>query len=111
MDLILRQAKLVDRKDRVDIAIKDGVFVKIKPNINISTKQEIDVAGNLVSPPFVESHIHLDSALTAGIPRVNSSGTLLEGIEIWGDYKQTITKEQIKENARETLYWLISQGV
>lgn len=111
MDLILRQAKLVDRKEIVDIAIKDGLFVKIEPNINISAEQEINVAGNLVSPPFVESHVHLDAALTAGIPRLNSSGTLLEGIEIWGEYKQTITKEQIKANARETLHWLISQGV
>src|SRR5690625_3601597 len=110
MDLILRQAKLVDRKEIVDIAIKDGLFVKIEPNINISAEQEINVAGNLVSPPFVESHVHLDAALTAGIPRLNSSGTLLEGIEIWGEYKQTITKEQIKANARETLHWLISQG-
>ncbi|HLS07343.1 MAG TPA: cytosine deaminase [Bacillota bacterium] len=111
MDLIIRQAKLIDQEPFVDIAIKDGYFVKIAENITDLTKKEIHANGKLVSPPFVESHIHLDSALTVGQPRHNSSGTLLEGIQIWSDYKETISKQAIKENAKKTLFWLMANGV
>ena len=111
MDLIIRNAKLRDRDKTCDIGIEDGKFKLIGENINQKAKEEIDALGNLVSPPFVESHVHLDSALTAGDPRGNESGTLLEGIEIWGEYKENITKEKIKKNARETVKWLIANGI
>jgi len=64
----------------------------------------------LVSPAFVESHIHLDSALTAGQPRWNQSGTLFEGIEIWGERKQSLSLEDIKTRAIETLKQQALQG-
>ena len=111
MDLIIRNAKLRDRDKTCDIGIEDGKFKLIGENINQKAKEEIDALGNLVSPPFIESHVHLDSALTAGHPRDNESGTLLEGIEIWGEYKENITKEKIKKNARETVKWLIASGI
>ena len=67
--------------------------------------------GILVSPPFVESHIHLDSALTAGTPRWNQSGTLFEGIQIWGERKQSLTLDDVKKRAIETLRLQASQGI
>lgn len=111
MDLIIRNAKLTDQEHLVDIAIKDGTFRVIKEKIDLETKKEINVNGKLVIPPFVESHVHLDSALTAGNPRFNQSGTLLEGINIWSERKKTITKEELKRNAKETIHWLIANGV
>ncbi len=111
MDLIIRNAKLRDRDECCDIGIKGGKFKLIEKNIKAKSNNEIDAMGNLVSPPFVESHVHLDSALTAGNPRYNKSGTLLEGIEVWGEYKQNLTKQAVKENARETIKWLIANGV
>ncbi len=111
MDLIIRNAKLRDLDDLVDLGIKDGKFVSIAKGLKDEALKEIDAAGNLVSPPFVESHVHLDSALTAGDPRYNESGTLLEGIEIWGERKERITKEEIKANAIETIKWLVANGV
>lgn len=111
MDLIVRHARLKDYDHLVDIAIKDGRFRSIKQHLSLEAKKEIDAEGNLVLPPFVESHVHLDSALTAGIPQFNKSGTLLEGIQLWREYKETTTKEKIKEKARQTLYWLLANGV
>src|SRR5690625_5284503 len=111
MDLIIRNAKLRDRETPVDIAIKDGEFVQIAKKIEKTADHEINVHKNLVSPPFVESHVHLDSALSVGKPRFNQSGTLLEAIEIWGEYKQTITKDIIKKNARNAVKWLLANGV
>ena len=111
MDLIIRNAKLRNRDECLDIGISDGKFKVIEKNIQNKSLNEINAKGNLVSSPFIESHVHLDSALTAGNPRYNKSGTLLEGIEVWGEYKENLTKEDIKENARETVKWLIANGV
>jgi len=111
MDLIIRNAKLRNSKSLVDIAIKDGVFQKIGKSLRLKATKEINAHGKLVSPPFVESHVHLDSALSVGKPRFNQSGTLLEGIEIWSEFKQDFTKEEIKNNARTVIKWLIANGV
>src|SRR5690625_3121413 len=111
MDLIIRNAKLIGQDSLVDIAIKESKFQKIKSNMLEKGSKELDAKGKLVSPPFVESHVHLDSALSVGQPRFNQSGTLLEGIEIWSEKKQSLTKEEIKTRAKKTLKWLIANGV
>ena len=109
--LLLRQGRLVGAPDvLVDIAIRDGVIAAIGPSLEFTADTVLDLAGLLVSPPFVESHIHLDSALTAGQPRWNQSGTLFEGIEIWRDRKQSLTVEDIKERAIAALKLHASQG-
>lgn len=110
MDLIIRNAKLRDFDYTVDIGIEDKKFKKIEKDIDSKALIEINAKGNLVSPPFIESHVHLDSSLTAGDPRENESGTLLEGIEIWGDKKENLTKKEIKNNAIETIKWEIANG-
>ncbi|MEL7246683.1 MAG: cytosine deaminase, partial [Cyanobacteria bacterium J06573_2] len=72
-DLILRRAKLTsfstEESQVVDIGIKNGKIAAISPNLTESAVEELDLSEKLVSPPFVESHIHLDSVLTAGEPR------------------------------------------
>src|SRR5690625_1111418 len=111
LDLIIRNAKLTQKSELVDIAIKNGKFRSIKPNVDLESKKTIDARGHLVIPPFIESHVHLDSALTAGNPHFNKSGTLLEGIDIWSEYKEAATREDIKQSARKTIHWLIANGV
>ncbi len=108
---IIRNAKLRDREGLADIVIENGKFKEIGENINGDFDEEIDANGNLLSPPFIESHVHLDAALTVGNPRYNESGTLLEGIEIWAERKETLTKEEIKKNAIEAVKWLMANGV
>jgi cytosine/creatinine deaminase len=110
---ILRQCRLLDKSDlqTVDIAIDRDRIAAISPNISERGECEIDIQGKSVSPPFVESHIHLDSALTAGEPRWNRSGTLFEGIQIWGERKQSLTLEDVKKRAIETLKLQASQGI
>ncbi|MEO0539345.1 MAG: cytosine deaminase [Cyanobacteria bacterium P01_A01_bin.105] len=111
--LMLRSCRLLGRLDeRVDIAIDQGRIAAIAPNLPSTppAAREIDVQGKLVSPPFVESHIHLDSALTAGVPRWNQSGTLFEGIEIWRDRKQSLTLEDVQTRAISALQQMACQG-
>ncbi|MBE9177601.1 cytosine deaminase [Oculatella sp. LEGE 06141] len=113
-DLLLRRCRLLHPTASitdVDIAIADGRIVAIAPQLDCTAPLELDIQGQLVSPPFVESHVHLDSALTAGEPRWNQSGTLFEGIEIWRDRKQTLTLDDVKERAIATLKQQAMQGV
>ncbi len=108
--LVLREGRLVDGSV-VDIAIAHGQIVAIDADLPITMATELNVEGRLVSPPFVESHIHLDSALTAGEPRWNESGTLFEGIDIWRERKASLTVEDVKRRAIETLKQQASYGV
>ncbi|MGE4404881.1 cytosine deaminase [Pseudomonas sp.] len=72
---------------------------------------DIDAASNLVVPPFVEPHIHLDATLTAGEPAWNMSGTLFEGIERWGERKALVTHEDTKARAKKTIDMLVAHGI
>ncbi|MEP0979341.1 cytosine deaminase [Leptolyngbya sp. AS-A5] len=113
-DLLLRDCQLLrapDVSERVDIAIQAGEIVEIAPHLDATAEIKLEIQGYLVSPPFVESHIHLDSALTAGEPRWNQSGSLFEGIEIWRDRKQDLSLEDVKQRAIETLKQQALQGV
>src|SRR5215207_7583424 len=110
-DLILRHCRLHHASRPVDIAIENGRIASMEPEIEKRGLQEIDCTGLLVTPPFVESHIHLDSVLTAGQPRFNASGTLFEGIQIWGERKTSLTREDVQHRALEALKLMAQQGV
>lgn len=110
-DIILRGCTRLHQSDLVDIALQGGVITAIAPHLAGLAGQELQVKGKLVSPPFVESHIHLDSALTVGQPRWNQSGTLFEGIDIWRDRKPALTLEDVQTRAVETLKRQAQQGV
>lgn len=111
LDVMLRNATVSGYDTLVDLGIQGGTFTHITPQLKKTAKQEIDVGGKLVAPPFVESHIHLDDALSAGTPRPNESGTLQEAIALAAERKKTLTKEAVYENAKEIVTWLIAQGV
>jgi cytosine/creatinine deaminase len=113
--LLLRRCRIVGSSyppdELVDIAIAHQHIQAIAPNLPTTAIREIDVNGGLVSAPFVESHIHLDSVLTAGEPRWNQSGTLFEGIEIWRDRKASLSLEDVKARAIQALKQQASKGV
>ncbi|WP_017662516.1 cytosine deaminase [Baaleninema simplex] len=109
--LILRRARRYPQGDIVDIGVEGTRIGAIAPHLPTSAVRELDAAERLVSPPFVESHIHLDSALTAGEPRWNESGTLFEGIQIWGERKKSLSIDDVKHRALETLQQQAAQGV
>jgi cytosine deaminase len=110
-DLIIRRARLHRRERLVDIAVKDEQFARVANELSsdIATR-EIDAAGKLVSPPFIDAHVHLDAVLTVGQPRYNSSGTLLEGIQIWSERKPSLTREDVKSRVLEEVRWEVAQG-
>lgn len=109
---LLKNCRLRDRDESVDILIEQGKIAQIAPDIQAPAAVEaLDCAGGLVVPPFVESHIHLDSVLSAGQPRFNASGTLFEGIQIWGERKTSLTREDVQARALEALKLMAANGV
>lgn len=111
MDLILRRANLPDGRKGVDIGIEGDRIVAVENNLQATAPQEMDVSNRLVSPPFVDAHFHLDATLTYGIPRVNQSGTLLEGIALWGELKPLLTPEAVMERALTYCDWAVARGI
>ncbi|RTZ93188.1 MAG: cytosine deaminase, partial [Deltaproteobacteria bacterium] len=110
LDLLIKGVNLPDGRKGMDIAIREGRIVEVAPRIGAEAPQVIDAAGCLASPPFVDSHFHMDATLTYGQPRVNESGTLLEGIALWGELKPHLTVESIKARARKLCQWAIAKG-
>jgi cytosine deaminase len=108
-DLILRGARL--QGEVVDVGVRDGRVARIARRIDGRAAGEIEAKGRLLSPPFIESHVHLDTTLTAGDPRWNESGTLFEGIRIWSERKKSVTREDVIERATKLLRWQAAQGV
>jgi cytosine deaminase len=110
-DLLIRNAQLHRYQELSDIAVKDGVFTHITKDLSCShAKQEIDAAGRLVVPPFIDAHVHLDAVLTVGQPRYNTTGTLLEGIQIWSERKPSLTREDVRRRALQEIQWEVAQG-
>lgn len=110
MDILIKNARISDETPLTDIAIKDGKIEKIGLNRTDSANKIIDVAGRVVIPGLVESHIHLDKALIAS-RKPNKSGTLKEAIEVTAELKPTFTKEDIYERASKVLNMIIPNGV
>lgn len=110
-DLLIRDAVLPDGRTGQDLLIHDGRIVEVRPAIEAAAREVIDAAGQLVSPPFVDAHFHLDSVLSLGRPRLNESGTLLEGIRIWGELRATLREEEVLERALAYCDLAVAQGI
>src|SRR5215218_4802336 len=98
-DLIIRDANLPDGRTGMDIGIAGGRIVTIEKGIAAEAGQEISATGRLATPPFVDPHFHMDATLSLGLPRMNVSGTLLEGIALWGELRPIVTKEELVDRA------------
>src|SRR6056297_1452149 len=111
LDLLLRAAFLPDGRGPVDIAVRDGRIVEIAPGLHAEAAEVIDATGRLVAPPFVDPHFHMDATLSLGQPRMNVSGTLLQGIALWGELKPLLTPEAVIERALRYCDLAVAQGL
>ncbi|HEY1944233.1 MAG TPA: amidohydrolase family protein [Roseiarcus sp.] len=110
-DLIVRGATLPDGRKEMDVAARGGRIVAIERRIEAGAGVVVEAHGHLLAPPFVDSHFHLDATLSLGLPRLNVSGTLLEGIALWGELKPLLTHEAVAERALRYCDLAVSQGV
>ncbi|HEY5817860.1 MAG TPA: amidohydrolase family protein [Mesorhizobium sp.] len=109
-DILIKSATLPDGRV-ADIGIAAGKIAAIEPKIEAEAGRVIDATGDLVSPPFVDPHFHMDATLSYGIPRINASGTLLEGIALWGELKPLLTHEAVRDRALAYCDWAVSMGL
>ena len=109
-DLIVRGGTLPDGRI-ADIGIIGETIAAIEPELNVTAGTVVDARGNLVSPPFVDPHFHMDATLSYGLPRINASGTLLEGISLWGELKPLLTHEAVRDRALAYCDWAVSMGL
>ncbi|MEP2718459.1 amidohydrolase family protein [Pseudophaeobacter sp.] len=109
-DLLIKGGTLPDGSKQ-DIAITGDRIAAIEPRIEAEAGEVIDATGDLVAPPFVDPHFHLDATLSYGLPRVNASGTLLEGISLWGELRDQATVEEMVERALTYCDWAASLGL
>lgn len=110
-DLIIRNASLPDGRTGQSILCRDGRIAEVGAVPEIAGAREIDAKGYLVSPPFVDAHFHMDATLSLGQPRLNRSGTLLEGIALWGELKPLLTHAAVIERALRYCDLAVSQGL
>jgi cytosine deaminase len=114
LDLLIHNATLPDGRTRMGVAVQDGLIVELREGLSPATaaaQQVVDAAGQLLSPPFVDAHFHLDATLSHGQPRVNQSGTLLEGIALWGELKPLLTHEALVARALTYCDWAVARGL
>ena len=109
-DLIVKGGTLPDGRV-ADIGIAGGKITAIDQLGEAEAGEVIDASGDLVSPPFVDPHFHMDATLSYGTPRINASGTLLEGIGLWGELKQVMTQQEVVERALTYCDWAASMGL
>lgn len=110
-ELKITNATLPDGRKNLDIGIKDGKIAAIEANLGGEAGEVIDADGQLVAPPFVDCHFHMDATLSLGQPRFNESGRLLEGIQIWGELKPLLTQEAVVERALQYCDLAAAQGL
>lgn len=110
--MLIKNVHIDNHEETSDVRSVNGKFKEIAPELTaVDNEQVIDGKGNVLLPPFVDSHVHLDATLTAGQPEWNESGTLFDGIRIWSERKQDLTKEDVKKRARKTIENMVGHGI
>lgn len=111
LDLLIKNAALPDGRSHMSIAVKGGRITAVEPGLDAPAADVLDAGGYLLSPPFVDPHFHMDATLSYGLPRVNESGTLLEGIALWGELKPQLTAEALIDRALTYCDWAVARGL
>ncbi len=109
--MLFKNALIENSEQDQDIRVKNGVFTEIGSLKERPGEEIVDLQHKLVLPPFIESHVHLDTCLTAGDPAWNMSGTLFEGIECWSKRKEKLSAEDVAERVHKVVRMYAANGV
>lgn len=103
MDLIVRNARLLDRDGAWEIGVEDGGIAAIDRKMEGSAESEIDAGGNLAAPTYVNGHVHLDKCNLGDVMRPNLTNSFQECLEITWEHKRTYTVKDIVERASRAI--------
>jgi len=111
LDLLITHATLPDGRTDMSVAVQGGRITEVAQGLQAPAHETLDAEGQLLTPPFCDPHFHMDATLSYGLPRVNQSGTLLEGIALWGELKPLLTEEALVERALAYGDWAVAKGL
>jgi cytosine/creatinine deaminase len=111
LDLLVQNATLPDGRRHMSIAVRAGVITEVTEGLDAPAAQLVDAGGYLLTAPFCDPHFHMDATLSYGLPRVNESGTLLEGIAVWGELKPQLKAEDLIARALTYCDWAVAKGL
>ena len=111
LDLLITNANLPDGRSMMSVAVEDGRIVEVAAGLKAPARETVDAQGLLLSPPFCDPHFHMDATLSYGKPRINQSGTLLEGIALWGELKPLLTEAALIDRALAYCDWAVARGL
>ena len=111
LDLLITNAQLPDGRSGMSVGVLGGRIAEVQPGWSAPAHEVVDAGGLLLSPPFVDAHFHMDATLSYGLPRINASGTLLEGIALWGELKPHLTHAALVARALAYCDWAVAQGL
>ena len=111
LDLLVTNAALPDGRTGMSIAVQEGKIAEVTQGLSAAAHETVDAQGQLVTPPFVDAHFHMDATLSYGLPRVNQSGTLLEGIALWSELKPQLTFDALVSRAMQYCDWAVGKGL
>jgi cytosine/creatinine deaminase len=111
LDLLITNATLPNGQTDMSVAVQNGKITEVTQGLQAPAHETVDAQGQLLSPPFVDAHFHMDATLSYGLPRVNQSGTLLEGITLWGELKPLLTQDALIERAMTYCDWAVAKGL
>jgi cytosine/creatinine deaminase len=111
LDLLITNATLTDGRTHMSVAVQAGKITEVTQGLKAPANETVDAQGQLLTAPFVDAHFHMDATLSYGQPRINQSGTLLEGIALWGELKPQLTQTALVERALQYCDWAVGKGL
>jgi len=114
LDLLIHNATLPDGRSHMSVAVQGGRITEVTQGLTpeaAPAAEVVDAGGMLLSSPFVDAHFHMDATLSLGLPRLNQSGTLLEGIALWGELKPHLTFDALVDRALAYCDWTVANGL
>ncbi|MFY8043539.1 MAG: amidohydrolase family protein, partial [Rhodoferax sp.] len=111
LDLLIHNATLPDGRTDMSVAVQSGRIQEVTEGLKAPAVEVVDAGGMLLSTPFVDAHFHMDATLSLGLPRLNQSGTLLEGIALWGELKPHLTFDALVDRALAYCDWAVANGL
>jgi cytosine deaminase len=114
LDVLIHNVCFPDGREGMSVGVSGGRIVDVAAGLTPAQAPALEVLdgqGYLLTTPFVDAHFHMDATLSYGQPRVNQSGTLLEGIALWGELKPLLTQEALIERALAYCDWAVGKGL
>jgi cytosine deaminase len=111
LDLLIHNVTLPDGRTNMSVAVQAGRIAEVAEGLIAPAAEVVDAGGMLLSSPFVDAHFHMDATLSLGLPRLNQSGTLLEGIALWGELKPHLTFDALVQRALTYCDWAVANGL